>query len=122
VEEAVKAAAALDWAAVGLSGWVGRSQPEPVVDQEPVEAFAAHRLHESFCVGVRDGGADRGADHADTFGREEFVKDAGEPAVASANQEPKPIAEPNLRIGTPQGRASPGEDHPDDSTSYCAGF
>ena len=57
-----------------------------VADHEPVEAFAAHRLHESLCVGVRDGGADRGADHADSFAREDVVKDAGELAVAIADQ------------------------------------
>ena len=59
-----------------------------VADQEPVEALAADGAHEAFCVGVRDGRADRGADHADAFAREDLVEDAGELAVAVADQEP----------------------------------
>jgi hypothetical protein len=87
LKEGVKAVAALDWATARLIRWIWRSQLEPtmrtlvvvvleevhaaevtfVADQHPVEAFAAHRLHESLCVRVRDGRADWGADHADAF-------------------------------------------------------
>jgi hypothetical protein len=113
VEKAVEAVAALNWATARLIRWVWRSQPEPamwtlvmvvleevdeyaaevafVADQKPVEALSTRRLHESFCVRVRDGGADRGADHADAFAREDFVKDAGELAVAIADQKLKPV-------------------------------
>jgi hypothetical protein len=89
LKEGVKAVAALDWATARLIRWIWRSQLEPtmrtlvvvvleevhaaevtfVADQYPVEAFAAHRLHESLCVRVRDGRADWGADHADAFAR-----------------------------------------------------
>jgi hypothetical protein len=113
VEKAVEAVAASNWATARLIRWVWRSQREPAMwalvvvvleevdeyaaevgfvdDQEPVEAFAAHRSDESLCVRVGDGGTDRGADHADAFAREDFLKDAGELAVAIANQEPKPV-------------------------------
>jgi hypothetical protein len=85
VEEAVVAVVALDGAAVWSGEWVSWSQGEPAMwslvvvvveefdeyaaevvlvgDHEPVEAFVAHRLYESFCVGVRDGRADRPSRH-----------------------------------------------------------
>jgi hypothetical protein len=113
VEEALEAVAALDWATVRLRPWVGWSQREPamwtlvvvvleevdgyaaevalVADHEPVEALSTHRLHESLCVGIGDRRADRGADHADSFGREDFVEDAGGLAVAIADQEPRSV-------------------------------
>jgi hypothetical protein len=113
VDESVEAVASSDWAGRRLAGWVGRLKCESTMwtlvvvelevfeqhaaevafarDQEPVEAFAAVRLDEALRVGVGDGSADRGADHADDCRRADLIEDSGELALAIANQDPESV-------------------------------
>jgi hypothetical protein len=62
-------------------------------DQEPVEAFRAHRADEALGGGVRLRRSRRRVDHSDSIAAEHLVEGSGESAVAVVDREADPLEE-----------------------------